>query len=120
MQTAAKRGDLMILVRTSYSWNTSFVRTPYESVRIGVVTSATRDGNVKAWDNPFITKSGPRSIPFRRAADDRVLLVSKDKIDVAAAMAAYRKRVYLGHNQIMDFNSLDEAREFLRPFLRGE
>lgn len=103
----AQRGDIVVLTR---------IADGKTSVTLGVATSITRAGLVKAWDNPFLADSDPQSVPFRTLLRDEVRIASKNAIDVQGAMAAYREHIYPGHRQIEPFSSIDEARKFLRTF----
>lgn len=103
----ARRGDIAVLVH------------PHDGrtdITLGVVTSVTRDGTVKARDEPLFAGSAPRPLRLLHARGDRVLIVPAARIDVAAAMAAYRQHVYPGDDMIRPFESEEEARVFLVQF----
>lgn len=106
-QRPARRGDITVLIHP-HDWRTD--------ITLGVVTSVTRDGMVKAWDEPMFTGSGPRPLRLRPGGSDRVLIIPAGRIDVGRAMAAYREHVYPGGDMIMPFGSEDELRRFLAPF----
>ena len=111
--TPAKRGDLVLVVEDhSYSvlGMDAGVRT---DAMVGIVIGIDRKGFVTRWRS---TWSGP---PCRIPENARVLIVSAAKIDVAAAMEAAIAHTWPGHDlQPMPFGSIDEARDFLRPFIR--
>jgi hypothetical protein len=113
MGIAAQRGDLAVLVRTTRDYYTNRPAEDRVEAVICVVTSIKRDGTVsKVRDN---WGGDPR--PLRTG--ETALLVPRSEVDVEAAWAAGRAHVYPGHDQPKAFDSLDEAREAIRPFLRS-
>jgi len=110
--SAAKRGDLAALVRTVTTTGADFTRTTTEQVSLARVTSVTRDGIVKRAEGPWETYRSD----FDRA---RPLIIPASTIDVDAALTAYSQRRYptAPHSTMVPpFESLAEARDFLRPF----
>lgn len=104
---AAQRDDVVLLIRVSDSRRT---------VTLGIVTSVTRTGLVKEWDEPIFTDSEPRPLKLRTARRDEVQIASQRVVDAERAMAAYRRHTWPGDDIIKPFASIGEAREFLRPF----
>jgi hypothetical protein len=109
---AAKRGDLVALVRTVTHTGPDFTRTTAEQVSLARVTSITRDGIVKRAEGPWETYRHPHD-------SARPLIIPASTIDVQGALAAYSERRYptAPHSAMVPpFDSLAEARAFLRPF----
>ena len=105
----ARRGDIFVMeVEHSYTLAHGGTKRRIEHL-LGVVTSITREGRVRAYrvaGDTFIRKSAPCGIS----------LISRERLDVAALEAAYVTR---GEPHAREFNSLEAAREFIRPHLRS-
>jgi hypothetical protein len=100
------------LTRTARYYYNDRPAEVYEEAIICVVTSVKRNGTVsKVLDN---WGGNPR--PIR--PDEYAHLVPRAEVYVEAAWAAGRAHVYPGHTQPKAFDSLNEAREAVRPFLR--
>jgi hypothetical protein len=107
----AHRGDLAVLVRTVRDFYTDRPAEERTAAVICVVTSITREGLVsKVRDNWGSTRA--------LAHGERALVLGKDRVDVEAAWAAGCGHVYPGHDTPRDFDSVETAREAVRPFLR--
>jgi hypothetical protein len=92
--------------------------TEATQVDLTVVASVTRGGVVKAVRSAW---RGSAIVPLERwsPANPQINLVSQERIDVDGAMEAARNHTWPGHpDQPMPFDSLDEARTALLPFLR--
>lgn len=111
--TPARRGDLAALITErvdTYIGADSVRRTVVE---LGVVTSVTRDGIVKA----VLTAWG--GSPVAVTPRQRVPLVSRDRFDAEAVRQAAAARAYPGTTQPRPFDSVDDAVSFVRPFVRA-
>lgn len=123
--TKAKRGDLVAIEReTSCTSTTSTTRRT--SIDVHIVTSVTREGVVKATrpvhgsDLGRETEYGPeKPQPIARIFGLRArYVIGAQTIHVPSAIAAVLAHHYPGHpNQLQPFDSLDELRSILRPFL---
>lgn len=108
----AKRGDLAVVVTTHRDFVIGEGTRESVHVNLGVVTSVTRDGVVKRildnWGSDRVL-----------GMPDEVRLVPKAEVDAEACRAAMqREHTYPGHTTPMSFASIDEAREFVRRFLK--
>jgi len=121
---AAKRGDLVVIHVRSTSWSAKYDRTEQDEYTVGVVTSVTRDGQVKRYrrcDDLRTTDYLGR--PFRGEEMPRTgyqgrYIMPADQIDVAGALVTAACHVWQGHETTQAYGSLDEVREALRPHLR--
>lgn len=110
----AVRGDIAVVEtvrRTSYVG-----RTAQESVSYAVVlvTSVTRDGQVKAVRD---TRWGDAVRRIEHMAGVRgISVVSKKEIDVEAALAHVASHTYPNSTTPLDYASVAEVRSALRPF----
>ena len=78
---------------------------------MATVTRATRDGVAVAWEDVR---------GYRMGAKGRVLVIQSDRIDKADVLRVAREHHWPGHaDQPMPFDSLDELRDALRPYLRS-
>jgi hypothetical protein len=109
---AAKRGDLVLVVEDRRDVFIGQEAREYVAAVVGVVASIDRLGFVKRYLSTW--GGAPCAMPVRA----RALVVSKADIDVTAAFEAARAHTWPGHTQPKPFDSIDEAREFLRPFKR--
>lgn len=111
-----RRGDLVVLAKRS---TTSYVHGPNEEqvrVELGVATSVSRDGRVKAWASPgFGDQTSPDSRPLR-PGDGEVSWVSQDRVDVPVVLSDYRQRRYPGtdSDMVMPLESLEQTKALLR------
>lgn len=110
----AKRGDLAIIEKRTGNY---IIGMPYsESItyEIGVVTSITRDGIVKA----VRTRDDEDGVPVARMVGASVSrLVPKASIDIKSAMRAAEEHAWPSGYAFMPFDTLDEVRAALRPCL---
>jgi hypothetical protein len=118
--TTARKGDLVLIetsTRVYVVGQPSITRTEYQ---FGVVASATREGIVKSWqqigwgDELLSGVAHPidRTVGFRKA-----YVLPSAEIDVTAALQAAKAHHWPGHpGQPMPFDSLNDARECVRPF----
>lgn len=112
----AKRGDLVAIVTTERTYVTGQESTERTRVALAVVTSVTRGGVVKAARTEYggtldLTRPDPRR---------GVLIVPAAMVDVDRAMAEYGTRRYPSaphSTMVPPFDSVEECRAFLRPFL---
>ena len=113
MALQAKRGDVFAIVReerTAYIGKPSETRTRVDVVRI---TSCTRDGIAKAAEDCQGYTVGAWALTSGRA-----LLIAADRVRPEDAMRVAREHHYDGHpNQPKPFDSVEELREALRPYL---
>lgn len=105
--TPARRGDLAAVVTTTRDYVIGAPTTERTSVRIGVVTSITREGIVKMVDGRKLWNH------------ERTLVISATRIDVEAALAIAAAHVWPSHTSTMPYASIEEARDALRPALRS-
>lgn len=116
--TPAKRGDLVALIRTDTTTAADFTRTTTERVTLAKVTSVTRDGIIK------LAADHDGGTAYRKDIDGaqlrvRTMLAPASVIDVDAALQAYSERRYPtapDSSMVPPFDSLDDARTFLRTF----
>ena len=108
----ARRGDLVVIERktsyvtTSDGWHES---TEYD---VGIVTSITRDGLVKACKTRYAD-----SVPMDHIHGYlRSFIVPQSEIDVVSAVEAARANEWSSGHTGKPFDSLDEVRDVLRPF----
>ena len=109
---AAKRGDLCLIVEDRRDVFIGQEAREYVAAVVGVVAGIDRLGYVKRYSS---TWGGVCAIPARA----RALVVSKAAIDVTAAFEAAKAHTWPGHTTPKPFDSIDEAREFLRPFRKN-
>lgn len=109
----AKRGDLVLVVEDRREFIIGQEAQEYVAAVVGIVASIDRLGHVKRYAS---TWGSVCAMPARA----RALVVSKADIDVTAAFDAAKAHTYPGHpTQPQPFASIDEAREFLRPFRKA-
>lgn len=113
----ARRGDLAVLVSVRQDFVIGQGSSVSTQVDVVQVASVTREGVVKAVRSVW-RDSTPLPLARWPHANPQVLLVSRDRIDVEAALTAARAHAWPGHpDQPMPFDSVEEARDLLRPFL---
>jgi hypothetical protein len=106
----AKRGDLVVIETTGSYTTSTFERVPMSFYDFGVVSTVTREGEVKAWRTP----AGGTRKRRNDVRGQRFLLISADKIDARAALAA------VGEVPPHQWRDIAHVREVLRPFLVAE
>ena len=112
----ARKGDLIVVECVSHSYAVKGPRTVNTTYRVGVVASATRDGQVKTWQaNGYgdqLLSGYPQPIRY-----DHNWTTSAKEIDVDGALGAAKAHHWEGHpGQPQDFDTLEEVRVALRPF----
>lgn len=127
--TKARKGDLILVEETTrnyysvatYAEAKAAGQTLPESettYQFGVVASATKEGEVKAWSqlawgDELINASSSRPIGHSRR-----WVMSAKTIDVAGVLTAAKSHHYPGHpGQPKPFSSFDEAKRLAQPFL---
>ena len=108
----AKRGDLAVIERTTHDFvigQGASERTTYVVAR---VVSITRDGIVKAIEEPSYQGSlWTRTLTY----DERVYVQPATTVDVALALDIARQHTWPGHDESpMPYSSLDEVKAALR------
>jgi hypothetical protein len=118
----AKRGDLVVIAQHNRDYMLRGENREYDSFIVGVVTSVTRDGQVKMFRRAGSFDQGKdwRGQPDRgEAMPARTVhsyVSSSSDIDVAGALATAGCHVWpSGHESPMPFESLAEVREWLKP-----
>jgi len=127
--TQAKRGDLVVVHTQSRDWVNDAPGRGHtqvsEQFAMGVVTSVTRDGQVKLWreagelDGQRDHLGRPdrgRALPA--VGFQKAWIMSAAQIDVPGALASAAVHTWDGHpTRVKAFGSLDEARAAVRPHL---
>ena len=91
----------------------------YELSKLGIVARITRDGLVKYVRVPFSQEDDNPREQIVDTARERCLLVPQSDVDIAAVMTAYKARGWNGTTQIRPFDSIADARAFVRPFRKS-
>lgn len=112
--TRTRRGDLAVIERVRVD-HARTGRTETTEFAVMLVSNLTRDGRVKAvkdirWSDDSYAQPLDRMLGFQR-----VHIVSKDDIDVAAAIATVRTHTYPNSTTPRDYDSLNAVREALAP-----
>lgn len=117
--TKAKRGDLVAITFERSDYVIGQGPSVRNYVEVHEVSSITRDGVVKCTRD---LHAGARSTPIeRRYGWQNRYVIGADTIDKAGALAAIKGHHYEGHpGQLRPFDSLEELRDLLRPFLIGQ
>jgi len=113
MNAVAKRGGLVITVEERSDLSLMGGRTVTAAYSVGVVTSITREGVIKAWRDTWGTEQLARHNP-------RVTFQvgSKDRFDVDGAYEMAKAHTWPGRPTPKDWDSLDELKAALRPYRR--
>jgi hypothetical protein len=106
----AQRGDLIVVQH-----DPGYLGEGQVYVRVGIVTSVTRDGNVKRWKEAAFLDDCARELLI--AGYQASYIAPKDTIDVPAALATAADHRWPGDRPGMPYGSLSEARDALRPHL---
>lgn len=107
--TKAKRGMLFVYPITHSAFYLGKGTVTSQSFQLGRALSVSRDGEVTAHSHvgdSFRYKGRPSGL----------FLISQPEFRADAAAAAYAAR---GEAHLRAFKTIEEAREFLRPFLSG-
>ena len=113
----AKRGDSVAIVKKTRDYVMGQGTTERTEVTLAKVTSITRDGWVKAFTEYGWSES--TSYPLERVISlGQALVIPASMIDPADVRAVAKAHHWPGHpDQPRPFDSLEEAREALRPHL---
>ena len=115
----AKRGDLVVVTRHHTDYTIGQGTREYELSKLGIVARITRDGLVKYVRVPFSQEDDNPREQIVDTARERCLLVPQSDVDIAAVMTAYKARGWNGTTQIRPFDSIADARAFVRPFRKS-
>jgi hypothetical protein len=117
----ARRGDLIVVCQEHPSFGAG---DPYDSYTVGVVTSVTRDGGVKAYrpagDLPEPERAGraaDKGTDLARQRPDRFWVLPADGVDVPAALATAACHTWPDSQFPQPYESLDEVRAVMQPHL---
>jgi hypothetical protein len=114
----ARKGDLIVVERAERSYVIGQPSTETTTYHVGIVHSATREGDVKTWcalgyGDELVSPYG-QTVKYAR----RWVMPAKE-IDVDAALRAAKAHHWEGHpGQPKPFDSLDAVKETLRPAKR--
>lgn len=109
--TKPKRGDLIVLAETSRTAMIGAAREPHTTVRLGVITSVSRDGIPQKWRTPSFQGAEPRD---ERIPRGDVHLVTKDRVHVDAVLQGYAAHTWPDSTMVRPFDTLNEAKALLR------
>lgn len=108
----AKRGQVCV-VHTKHTYtHANFARTTYDRATVGVVCSASREGEIKAYRPLDGYGDSSPVVRLDRLAWFEAVYAITDDFDHARAIVAVVER------KNPEFDSVDAAKEFLRPFLK--
>lgn len=110
----ARRGDLIAVTTTSRDFLVGKGAYTTTAVRVGTITSVTRNGLAKAWCP--IGSTTPRDLnPVR----EKWKLIEADRVRVEGVIGMVRAHTHPGDPfQILPFTSETELREALQPHLK--
>lgn len=119
----AKRGDLVVVQTHHRDYVLRGESREYDEFTVGVVTSVTRDGQVRMFRRAGNFDQGKdwrgqpdRGEELRPGSFVRALVMPATKIAVNAALAVAACHVWDGHeSQARAYDSLEEVRAALRP-----
>lgn len=121
-----KRGDLVVHSQLIRDYVIGQGSTERQSVRIGIVTSVSRDGQIKRAWFPFsgesIDADAERAECADRMTGGALHYVSAEKVDIPAILGEYVKRRYPSapHSQmILPFSDNADARALIVAHLTG-
>lgn len=114
--TTFKRGDGVVFVRSARTYTIGEASREYQDITVGMVTSVTRDGQIKAFRHGAWGSVVKLGTSQQRHALAYVL--PKDEIDVAGVLdyCANRPWSHAPEHKGMPFRSLDEVKAELRQF----
>jgi hypothetical protein len=110
----AKRGDAIAIVTESRDYVIGRPSSTATRVEVGIVTSITRDGVVKAFRNTWSESPQPieRVVGFKQC-----IVIPSDVVSPADVMTVAKAHHWPGHpNQPKAFDSLEALREALKPY----
>lgn len=113
----ARRGDLVVVHTTHHDYIIGVgegVRS-HDEFTVGVVTSITREGLVKAYrpvgyDSPILLAHLSRQL-------QQTYLMPQTRVDVAGALKTAAAHTWPGHDYSRYYDTLDEVKVALRPHL---
>jgi hypothetical protein len=110
----ARKGDLIVVERVSRSYVIGAPSVETTDYAVGVVASATRDGDVKTWRalgyGDALLSDYAQGVKYARR-----WVVSSKEIDVEAALRGAKANHWPGHpGQPRPFDSLDEVKAVVR------
>ncbi|MFF3363608.1 hypothetical protein [Streptomyces misionensis] len=116
-----RRGDLvMVELRTSYT-TSSYRRIEQTEYKLMVVTNLTRDGQIKmVRDDRYSDQGYPVKFSGMLHATGRYWLLPQAAWDVKMAQRIAREHTYPNSTQARCWQSLEDAREALRPARRTD
>lgn len=116
--STARRGDLAAIVITSHDYVIGQCATERTSVTLAIVTSVTRLGVAKA-----ATRVDGGTLDLTRPdARRRVLMVSRESVDLDAVTTAYNARRYPSaphSTMVPPFDSVEQCRAFVVPYRKS-
>lgn len=119
----ARRGGLVVIIQEHRNYMIGAGSVESTTCEIGIVSSVTREGAVKAYQSPRYRHEpgGGQSVPLAYLPRATALLIPAATIDVEAAFAVAEGRCWHGDGREFDsyrpFDSLDEVRAALKPCL---
>lgn len=115
----ARKGDL-VLIETEHSYDyLNGGRRRTTSYQLCVVGAATRDGMVKATLDPSAYAAGRQPLQLSKRAGRRWVL-GQDRVDVDGAMRSLAAERSNQFGAVQDFESFEQAQEFVSGHLKGE
>lgn len=115
----ARKGDL-VLIETEHSYDfLNGGRRRTTSYQLCVVGAATRDGTVKATLDPSAYHAGRQPLQLSKRAGRRWVL-GQDRVDVDGAMRSLAAERSNRFGAVQDFESFEQAQEFVSGHLKGE
>lgn len=117
--TRARRGDVVAVVSTDSSVSVEHGLVERQRVELRKVVGITRDGLVARTETDYGQVIQRKHEEWKRPT---YLVIPQDTVDVDALLAAYEEHQWpgaedRGYRHTMPFDSVDECRAFVRPFL---
>lgn len=115
-----RRGDLVVIAQEHSAHYTKGGARTYTTFEIGVITSVSRDGQIKAFRSAYNLNEpggGEPIIIARLAGVTSTPYFPASKIDVQSALKTAYEHRWPGGQPCRPFDSLDEVRAALRPLL---
>lgn len=109
----ASRGDLVVVHTTHHDHYIGQETKTHDEFTVGVVTSITRDGTVKAcqpvgYDRPVLLNYLGRSLQC-------CYVIPKDRVDVPAALETAAAHLWPGQDHPRYYDTLADVEAALRP-----
>ncbi|MGH9150972.1 MAG: hypothetical protein ACRD03_00910 [Acidimicrobiales bacterium] len=109
-----------MLIETEHSYDyLNGGRRRTTSYQLCVVGAATRDGTVKATLDPSAYAAGRQPLQLSKRAGRRWVL-GQDRVDVDGAMRSLAAERSNQFGPVQDFESFEQAQEFVRGHMKGE